>query len=170
MSLLTLKDIGKIYASKGNVAVGIRGVNLSFERGEFVAITGKSGSGKSTLLSVISGMDSYEEGDLLIEGESTSHYLQADFEEYREIIDIVSRKEDVHIICGVDLMKSVFSGYPGTFVGIGNCLVSTREEGKADVTYVGDDTLMSLPTPMNFPDAPSFTETIIFLNSLQKGE
>jgi len=84
MSLLTLKDIGKIYASKGNVAVGIRGVNLSFERGEFVAITGKSGSGKSTLLSVISGMDSYEEGDLLIEGESTSHYLQADFEEYRE--------------------------------------------------------------------------------------
>jgi ABC-type lipoprotein export system ATPase subunit len=84
MALLTLKDIGKIYVSEGNVAVGIRGVNLSFERGEFVAITGKSGSGKSTLLNVISGMDSYEEGELLIEGQPTSHFLQPEWEEYRE--------------------------------------------------------------------------------------
>lgn len=84
MALLALKDIGKIYVSDGNVAVGIRGVNLSFDRGEFVAITGKSGSGKSTLLNVISGMDSYEEGELYVEGEPTSHYLQPDWEEYRE--------------------------------------------------------------------------------------
>jgi len=84
MALLELKDIGKIYVSDGNVAVGIRGVNLSFNRGEFVAVTGKSGSGKSTLLNVISGMDSYEEGELYIEGQSTSHYLQPEWEEYRE--------------------------------------------------------------------------------------
>ena len=84
MALLTLKDIGKIYVSDGSVAVGIRGVNLSFDRGEFVAVTGKSGSGKSTLLNVISGMDSYEEGELFIKGEPTSHYLQPDWEEYRE--------------------------------------------------------------------------------------
>ncbi len=84
MALLTLKDIGKIYVSEGSVAVGIRGVNLSFDRGEFVAVTGKSGSGKSTLLNVISGMDSYEEGELFIEGQPTSHYLQPEWEEYRE--------------------------------------------------------------------------------------
>jgi len=84
MALLQLKDIGKIYVSEGNVAVGIRGVNLSFKLGEFVAITGKSGSGKSTLLNVISGMDTYEEGELYIEGQSTSHYLQPEWEEYRE--------------------------------------------------------------------------------------
>ena len=45
---------------------------------------GKSGSGKSTLLNVISGMDTYEEGELLVEGEPTSHYLQKDWEEYRK--------------------------------------------------------------------------------------
>ncbi|MGM9646115.1 MAG: ATP-binding cassette domain-containing protein [Eubacteriales bacterium] len=84
MSLLTLKDIGKIYVSEGNATVGIRGVNLSFDKGEFVAITGKSGSGKSTLLNVISGMDSYEEGELYIEGQPTSHYLQPEWEEYRK--------------------------------------------------------------------------------------
>ena len=84
MALLELKDIGKIYVSDNTVAVGIRGVNLTFDRGEFVAITGQSGSGKSTLLNVISGMDSYEEGELFVEGEQTSHYTQADWEKYRE--------------------------------------------------------------------------------------
>lgn len=82
--LLELKGIGKIYVSDSNVSVGIRGVNLAFDRGEFVAITGKSGSGKSTLLNVISGMDTYEEGELYIEGEPTSHYMQKDWEEYRK--------------------------------------------------------------------------------------
>ena len=82
--LLELKNIGKIYVSESNVTVGIRGVNLSFDRGEFVAVTGKSGSGKSTLLNVISGMDTYEEGELLVEGEPTSHFMQKDWEEYRK--------------------------------------------------------------------------------------
>lgn len=82
--LLKLESIGKIYVSDNNIAVGIRGVDLSFERGEFVAVTGKSGSGKSTLLNVISGMDTYEEGELYVEGEPTSHYLQKDWEEYRK--------------------------------------------------------------------------------------
>ena len=81
MAFLRLSNIGKIYVSEGNVTVGIRGVNLSFEKGEFVAITGESGSGKSTLLNVLSGMDTYEEGELYIEEQSTSHYLQPDWED-----------------------------------------------------------------------------------------
>ena len=84
MSFLSLRDIGKIYVSDGSVAVGIRGVNLDFDIGEFVAITGKSGSGKTTLLNILSGMDTYEEGQLYINGEETAHYSQADWEIYRE--------------------------------------------------------------------------------------
>ena len=84
MSLLKLQDIGKIYVSENSVAVGIRGVNLEFDIGEFVAVTGKSGSGKTTLLNIISGMDTYEEGELYIQGEGTSHYSQADWEIYRQ--------------------------------------------------------------------------------------
>ena len=84
MALLELRNIGKIYVSDNSIAVGIRGVNLDFELGEFVAVTGKSGSGKTTLLNCISGMDSYEEGELYINGEQTSHFTQADWEEYRK--------------------------------------------------------------------------------------
>ena len=84
MSFISLRDIGKIYVSDGSVAVGIRGVNLDFDIGEFVAVTGKSGSGKTTLLNILSGMDTYEEGQLYINGEETAHYSQADWEIYRQ--------------------------------------------------------------------------------------
>ena len=106
MALLTLKDIGKIYVSESNVTVGIRGVNLSFEKGEFVAVTGKSGSGKSTLLNIISGMDTYEEGELFIEGEPTSHYLQPEWEEYREkYISFIF--QDYNIIDSLTVLQNV---------------------------------------------------------------
>lgn len=93
-----------------------------------------------------------------------------DLEEYREMFDLFTRRSDVDVITGVDLMKSIFSGYPGAFVGVGNCLVSLREEGKADVTYVDENGSLSLPTPINYPSSPSITETVIFLNSLSKTE
>lgn len=106
MAFLSLRGIGKIYVSEGNVTVGIRGVDLSFERGEFVAITGRSGSGKSTLLNVISGMDTYEEGELLIEGQPTSHYRQPDWEKYREkYISFVF--QDYNIIDSYTVLENV---------------------------------------------------------------
>ena len=106
MAFLQLQGIGKIYVSEGNVTVGIRGVDLSFERGEFVAITGRSGSGKSTLLNVISGMDTYEEGELLIEGNPTSHYRQPDWEKYREkYISFVF--QDYNIIDSYTVLENV---------------------------------------------------------------
>ena len=89
-----------------------------------------------------------------------------DLEEYRAIFDLFTRREDVDMICGAELMRSIFSGYPGAFVGVGNCLISLREAGKADVTYVADDATMSLPIPVHYPSEPSVMETIIYLNAL----
>ena len=81
--MLELKNFSKFYYSKGIIATGFSKVSLKFEPGEFVAITGESGSGKSTLLNVISGLDSYEEGEMYINGEETSHYTEKDYEVYR---------------------------------------------------------------------------------------
>lgn len=82
--MLNLKNVSKFYYSKGVIASGFTKVSASFDTSEFVVITGESGSGKSTLLNVISGLDSYEEGEMYINGHETSHYGEADFEEYRK--------------------------------------------------------------------------------------
>lgn len=81
--MIKLVDVTKIYKSSENVAIGIQNVNLELNRGEFVAIVGPSGAGKTTLLNVISGMDSYEEGELFLDGKSTSDFTLEDFENYR---------------------------------------------------------------------------------------
>ena len=82
--VLKLKNVSKFYYNKGIITSGFNKINVSFEKNEFVVITGESGSGKSTLLNVISGLDSYEEGELYINGLETSHYRECDFEEYRK--------------------------------------------------------------------------------------
>ena len=81
--MIRLKNVSKYYYSKGVIASGFTKVNLELNIGEFVAITGESGSGKSTLLNVISGLDSYEDGEMYIDGEETSHYTEKDYEDYR---------------------------------------------------------------------------------------
>ena len=81
--MLKLENVSKFYYNKGIIASGFTKVNLELKIGEFVAITGESGSGKSTLLNVISGLDSYEEGEMYINGKETSHYSEKDFEDYR---------------------------------------------------------------------------------------
>ena len=89
-----------------------------------------------------------------------------DLEEYRDIFDLFNRRKDVDVICGADLLRSIFSGHPGAFVGVGNCLVTIREDGKADVTYVDEDVSLSMPVPISYPNEPSVMETIIYLNAL----
>ena len=81
--MLELKNVSKFYYNNGIIASGFSKINLKLNMGEFIVITGESGSGKSTLLNVISGLDSYEEGEMYINGEETSHYTEKDFEEYR---------------------------------------------------------------------------------------
>ena len=97
--MIKLKNVSKFYWSKNVIASGIFKINLELNIGEFVAITGESGSGKSTLLNVISGLDSYEEGEMYINGEETSHYSEKDFEDYR-------RKYVVNIFQNFNLVNS----------------------------------------------------------------
>ncbi len=82
--MIELHNVSKFYSNKDTVSTGFSKVDLNLDMGEFVVITGESGSGKSTLLNVISGLDSYEEGELFIAGEDTSGYRTEDYERYRK--------------------------------------------------------------------------------------
>ena len=80
---IKLQNISKYYYSETAVTQALQGINLEFRMGEFVAITGESGSGKSTLLRIISGMDSFDDGELYVDGQPTFQYDEDDWEEYR---------------------------------------------------------------------------------------
>lgn len=82
--MLKLERIAKYYSSSDQVVKALDDINLDFKRGEFVVITGESGSGKSTLLNVLSGLDTYEDGELWVAGQETSYYTQEDWEIYRK--------------------------------------------------------------------------------------
>jgi ABC-type lipoprotein export system ATPase subunit len=81
--MIRLHNISKYYHTANSVGLGLQKISLDFSIGEFVVVTGQSGSGKSTLLNIISGLDTYEDGEMYVFGEETSHFTVDDWEQYR---------------------------------------------------------------------------------------
>ena len=81
--MLKLVDIKKDYLTGDNAVHALKGVSLEFRESEFVAIEGVSGCGKSSLLNIIGGLDQYTSGDLIINGKSTKHFTDGDWDAYR---------------------------------------------------------------------------------------
>lgn len=72
MEILKCEGVRKVYGSKENLVTALDGIDLSVEKGEFVAIVGASGSGKSTLLHVLGSVDKPTAGKVLVDGEDIS--------------------------------------------------------------------------------------------------
>lgn len=72
MEILRCEGIKKVYGTGNNRVAALQKVDLSVEKGEFVAIVGASGSGKSTLLHILGSVDKPTEGKVIIEGTDIS--------------------------------------------------------------------------------------------------
>src|SRR5512144_1541400 len=70
--IIQARDVRKTYKAEGAPVHALRGVTLSVPRGEMVAIMGPSGCGKTTLLNCLSGLDTIDSGEILVEGVSLS--------------------------------------------------------------------------------------------------
>lgn len=68
MEILNCRGIEKVFGKGENQVVALNGIDLSIERGEFVAIIGASGSGKSTLLHILGSVDKPTRGVVTIDG------------------------------------------------------------------------------------------------------
>ena len=67
MEILRCEDVKKIYGTGNGQVVALDHIDLSVEKGEFVAIVGASGSGKSTLLHILGSVDKPTGGKVVIE-------------------------------------------------------------------------------------------------------
>lgn len=67
MNVIVINDLVKIYESNAMQVTAIDHVNLTIEDGEFTAIVGPSGSGKTTLLNLIGGLDTPNQGQIIVE-------------------------------------------------------------------------------------------------------
>ena len=72
MEILKCEGVRKVYGSKENLVTALDGIDLSIEKGKFVAIVGASGSGKSTLLHILGSVDKPTAGKVFVDGEDIS--------------------------------------------------------------------------------------------------
>lgn len=83
MSYIDIQHSYKRYKMGNSIIEANRDVNFSIEKGELAIILGSSGAGKSTMLNILGGMDTNDEGKVIIDGTNISNYSQNDLITYR---------------------------------------------------------------------------------------
>jgi putative ABC transport system ATP-binding protein len=132
MHIVECRDIKKAY-QQGKIAVqALRGVNLSIEKGGFVALAGPSGSGKTTMLNIIGGLDSPDSGNVMVDGNALGDMNQSELADLRlhkvgfvfqayNLIPVLSALENVEFVM-------LLQGIPAT---------ERRQRAKAILDEVG---------------------------------
>ena len=81
--MLQVKNLVKRYTTKGETVTALDHVSVDFPEKGMVFLLGKSGSGKSTRLNVSGGLDSPDEGEVIVKGKSSKDFSKSDFDSYR---------------------------------------------------------------------------------------
>ena len=83
MAFVEMKDVYKRYRTGEIVTAASDGINFTIEKGEFAIIVGPSGAGKTTVLNILGGMDTADEGQVLVDGSDIVKYTPRQLVTYR---------------------------------------------------------------------------------------
>ena len=82
-SFVSLKNVCKRYTMGEVTITASDHVSFDIEKGEFVVIVGPSGAGKTTILNILGGMDTCDEGDIIVDGSNVAKYNNKQLITYR---------------------------------------------------------------------------------------
>ncbi len=108
MDKIELREIKKTFGKKEALVEALRGITLTIEEGEMVAIMGKSGSGKSTLLNILGGMMSADSGEYLYDGTKVNFKSQRELTGFRRnevgfVVQYFALADDLNVFQNVAL-------------------------------------------------------------------
>ncbi|MCF8218843.1 MAG: ABC transporter ATP-binding protein [Bacteroidales bacterium] len=109
MSIITIKNLEKVYNSVAVPVHALNGIDLNFDKGEFAAVVGPSGSGKTTLLNIVGGLDIPSKGEVIINDFNLANFSPSDLIDFRlknigfvfqayNLIPVMTARENVEFI------------------------------------------------------------------------
>ncbi len=130
--MIELRNLFKIYGSGENEVRALDGINLTINKGEFVAIVGQSGSGKSTCMNIIGCLDVPTEGHYVLEGTDVSTMSD------NQLSEIRNKKlgfifQQYNLIQGISILENV--ELPLLYAGVGKA--ERREKAMQSLSRVG---------------------------------
>ncbi|MFZ2537766.1 MAG: ABC transporter ATP-binding protein, partial [Oscillospiraceae bacterium] len=99
-ALIEINKISKVYNPGENAVYALKDINLTIEKGEFIAIVGSSGSGKSTLMNILGCLDIPSSGTYSLEGSDVSSFSDDE-------LSVIRNKKIGFIFQGFNLVQSL---------------------------------------------------------------
>lgn len=108
--MIKISNLHKFYGAKENRAEVLKGINLEIEDGKIICVLGPSGSGKSTLLNILGGIETIDEGDVIVFGEDIKNMSKKALENYRRenlgfVFQFYNLISDLNVLENVEVGK-----------------------------------------------------------------
>jgi putative ABC transport system ATP-binding protein len=132
---LTMRGVRKTFEAENAPVRALRGVDLAVGRGEFVAVTGPSGCGKPTMLNLVAGLDTADEGTIVVASEEVTGRGEDDLVRFRRRhIGIVF--QFFNLLEGMTVLENV--ALAAIIAGRSRPLAETRARDLLDLLGIGD--------------------------------